>query len=175
MKRWEFGLLRIPTSAAYGSAIVAAIGVLFLVLMYADFLTPAKGLRVFGPLNDACVLVQYALALPIVVALHRLLTQHSPHLRVLALIFEVGGAAGTIVFQAVLLSGLLPFRQQVLYAAASLLVVGIWVLTTGVMGRRSGILQGSVPLLVLAAPCFGYPIWAYRLGQQLRQRVSGSR
>ena len=36
------------------------------------------------------------------------------------------------------------------------------------------VLHGSVPLLVLAALYFGYPIWAYRVGQQLRQRVSGS-
>ena len=156
-------VFEVASRAAYASALVSAVGVLFLVLLYTGLLTPAKGLLIFGPLNDACVILQYALALPAIFALHRLPARKAPGLRMLALASGLAGALGAIVFQALLLANIMPFREQIAYASGSVLLVGVWILITDLVVRRNSL--GS--LTVLAALYFGYPLWVYRVAKQL--------
>ena len=167
MSTQGLGIFGVASKAAYGSAVVSAVGVLFLLLMYAGFLLPAKGLLVFGPLNDACVLLQYLLALPLVFAFHRLPVQVSPRLRIVALTIGLSGILGAVVLQALLLVGLLSFREQIAYASLSVLLVGVWILLTGLLALGSSLGGMTVRLRILAALYFGYPFWAYRVGQQL--------
>lgn len=77
------------------------------------------------------------------------------------------GALGAVVFQALLLAGVIPFREQLAYAAASVLLVGVWILIASHIGRRSSGGGPSLRLSILAALYFGYPIWAYRVARQL--------
>lgn len=153
---------------AFASAVIAAIGVVCLVLLYIGLLTPAKGLLLFGPMNDICVLVQYALALPTVLALHRVLRSDAPRLSLCSTIVAITGIVGVVVFQALLLLGLMSFRAQVGVASASVLLVGCWIVMTWAIGRRRGVVPSGVMVTLFAALYFGYPVWIYRVGRLLR-------
>lgn len=149
------------------SAVIAAIGVVCLVLLYIGLLTPAKGLLMFGPLNDLCVLVQYALALPTVLALHRVLRTDAPKLSLCSMIIAIAGIVGVVVFQGLLLLGRMSFRAQVGVASASVLLVGCWIVMTWAIGRRRGVVPGGAIVTFLAALYFGYPLWIYSVGKRL--------
>ena len=157
----------IAKRTALASAIVASVGVVCLVLLYIGLLTPVRTLRIFGPLNDLCVLVQYALALPTVLALHRVLRTDAPLSSLGAVITAIVGILGVVVFQALLLLGLMSFRAQVAWASASVLLVGCWIVMTWVTGRRRGVVPASAILTFAAALYFGYPLWIYSVGQRL--------
>ncbi|GMR09766.1 MAG: hypothetical protein BMS9Abin28_0586 [Anaerolineae bacterium] len=153
--------------SAYVSSAVSAFGIAFLVLLYVGIFASIEPLGVFGPLNDLFVLVQYTLALPVVVAFHRILRPQSPRLSLVAMLVAVVGIVGVVVFQLLLITGAMSFLEQVAYASASILLVGVWIVITGFLGRRSGKLQLSVAAIILGALYFGYPLWAYRVGRQL--------
>ncbi len=172
MRDEAFTLFRAAGWSAYVSAVVSAFGIVFLVLLYVGFFAGAEGLLRFGPLNDICGLIQYALALPIAVAFHRILRAQSPGLRLVAMLIGVIGIVGFVVFQSLLITGVMPFSEQIAYASASGLTIGVWIVITGLLARRSGRLHISVAVIILGALCFGYPLWAYRVGQQL---LSGNR
>jgi len=159
-------------TAALLSAAVAAVGVVFLVLMYVGFLTPVKGLLALGPLNDVCVLVQYALALPVVGALDGMLAPLGSVRRHLLFAAGMMGCLGAVVFQALLLLGVMSFQEQVGYAAVSVLLAGLWVVLASIAARRFGALHVSSAVLIGAGLYFGYPVWAFRVSQQLRARAS---
>ncbi|MEA3246261.1 MAG: hypothetical protein U9Q74_08915 [Gemmatimonadota bacterium] len=147
---------------------MAAIGVVFLILMYIGFATPARWLIVFGPLNDFCVLVQYALALPVIGAFDRVLAPLGAVRR--RLIFTVGmtGCLGAVVFQAGLLLGLMSFKEQVAYAAASVLLAGLWTVLASLAARKTAALKIGNGVLIGSGLYFGYPLWAFKIGRLLR-------
>jgi len=153
--------------SAYMGAVVSAFGIAFLVLLYVGFFTGAEGLLKFGPLNDICIIIQYVLALPIVVAFHRLLSPQSPRLSLFAMLVAQVGILGVVVFQSLLITGVMTFLEQVAYASTSMLIVGVWIAITGFLGRRLGLLNISVGPIILGALYVGYPLWAYRVGQRL--------
>lgn len=161
----------VAAGAARFSAVVAACGIVFLLLMYVGFLTPAKSLVVFGPINDFCVLVQYAFALPLVRALDGLLSPVGTAKRRAIAALGVAGCGGAVVFQALLLLGVMSFREQVWYASASILLAGLWAALASSAARRIGALTASTPLLVATVFYFGYPLWALQLSRQLRTRA----
>jgi hypothetical protein len=72
-------VLRLGAAAAYASAVVAPIGLAFLVAMYVAFAAGAEsqGL-VFGGINDVLAVVTGLLMLPIAVAVHVLLRDRAP-------------------------------------------------------------------------------------------------
>jgi len=162
--------LAVASRAAQLSAAVAAVGVICLVLLYLGLLIPARALAAFGPLNDLCVLAQFALALPVVVALDRHLSA-SPSRRVVLLAIGLIGCAGAVVFQGLLLLGIMSFRQQVGYTSAAVLLAGSWAGLVSIEARRSGFVASS-PLLVATVVYFGYPLWALRMSRWLRTEAS---
>src|SRR3990170_3920208 len=113
--------------SAYMGAVVSAFGIAFLVLLYVGFFTGAEGLLKFGPLNDICIIIQYVLALPIVVAFHSLLSPQSPRLSLFAMLVAQVGILGVVVFQSLLITGVMAFQEQVVYASTSMLIVGVWI------------------------------------------------
>ena len=170
MRSKDATLFRVAGWSAYVSSIVSAIGIAFLLLLYAGFFANVEPLLVFGPLNDVMVIVQYILALPVVVSLHRILRPRSPGLSLLAMVAALVGTGGVVMFQLLLLAGTMSFSEQVGYVSTFLLVLGAWIVITSLLGRRSGLLRLSVPAIILGALYLGYPLWAYRVGQQLLAR-----
>lgn len=160
--------LSFASVAAILSGVVAAIGVVFLILMYIGFVTPARGLIAFGPLNDFCILVQYALALPVIGAFDRLLAPIDPVRRRLIASVGMTGCLGAVIFQALLLLDLMSSREQVGYATASVILAGLWAALAGHAARSIGALKVSTGLLVGAGLYFGYPLWALMVGRELR-------
>lgn len=160
-------LVRAAARCAFLSGWVAAVGIVFLALLYAGFLLGVDGLLVFGPLNDLLIVVQYVLAIPVAVALHGVLKPHAVRLSGVALLTAFVGIAGVVVFQVLLLTGAMDFTAQAPYASAFLLVAGAWIGMASHVGRRSGRLPLRGPTVVAAALYVGYPFWAIQVGRQL--------
>jgi len=151
------------------SAIIAAIGVLFFIIMYALFATPRQDLALtFGMINDICVAIQYLLTIPIALALYRILVVYNPVLVRIATAVGLVGLVSTVGLQLLLIFGVLTFEQQFLWIALSMIVgVGTWLVITGIVARSTGRLPNSVMMSVLAVFYFGYPLWAIWLGRRL--------
>jgi hypothetical protein len=131
-----------------------------------------RAIERLGIPNDYCVLVQYALALPIAVAMHRLNRATFPRLSIAATALGVSAMSAIVVLQAMLVAGVLPFEEQVILVGIAFLVLLIWFLAVGHMGGSSGLLSGRTTLMsVLGASYVGYPVWAFWLGRQLRARA----
>ena len=155
-------LIRGAEWCAYASGVVSIFGILFLVAFYATFNGP------LGTSNDIAVSIQYLLMLPIAVALHRLLRSQGETLSLAALVLGIAGMLAVIILQILLVSGLLPFTQQVGLVIVGFLVVLGWFMMIRKLGRRTGKLPSSMPLYILAGLYFGYPVWAFLLGRRLR-------
>ena len=149
------------------SGIVSFIGIVFLIAMFVGFSTNNLGLPRFGTLNDICVIIQYLLALPITLALHQILKVHAPVLSRAAMLTGIAGILTVGVLQWLLVSGVVTFEEQVGLVMVALLVVGIWLVITGYLGRSTGKLPSGVLISILAAFYLGYPIWAIWLGRLL--------
>ena len=151
------------------TGIVSAIGVVFLIAMFACFATKNTelGLR-FGLINDICVALQYLLTIPIALALFQILLAYNPVLIRTATIVGVIAMLLVVGLQLLLIFGVLAFEQQMIWIAlAMILGVGSWLVITGLVARSTGRLSNSVFLSLLAAPYIGYPVWAIWLGQRL--------
>lgn len=153
--------IRLAGWTAYASGVVATIGLVF---WFARFAMPNS---LVGWLNDVLVLIQYALALPIAIALHRLLGRHNLSFSLSAMIVGIGGMLGVVVFQFLLLVGALTFAQQVVPVTIAILVVGVWLVMTGYLARSEGRLPHSLRMSILAVPYFGFPMWTFWLGRHL--------
>ena len=155
-------LVRVAGWCAYMSGIVSIFGITFLVAFFTTFIGP------LGTLNDIAVFIQYGLMLPIAFALHQVLRSHGPTLSLVTLLLGVAGMIAVIVFQVLLVVGVLPFQQQVGMVIAGFLVVLAWFLMVRYLGSSTNILPKSMPLHVLAGLYFGYPFWAFSLARRLR-------
>ena len=165
-------VLRWGGLTAYASGVVAAVGVVFLVAMFASFGVGAKSAgTAFGRLNDVLVLVSYLLAVPIVVALHLLLRPTAPRLSALAAVIGMGGLAAIVFLQLLLVVGALTFDEQIGPASIVYLFLAAWFIITGYLGSSSGILPRGVLMGILAATYVGYPIWAIWLARHLLRRA----
>jgi hypothetical protein len=168
-------LIRMGAWCAYASGVVAAPGVLALIGMYAVLFAYGEQHPAFSPFgiaSDIAVLVQYALALPIPVALHQLLGDRAPRLSLAGMLIGLAAMTAIVVLQLLLLAGVLPFEMQIGLISSMFVVLVIWFLVVGRLGRSSGVLSGRTTLMSLVgASYFGYPIWAFWLGRQLRSRA----
>jgi len=107
-------ILRLGAWAAYPSGVVSAIGLVFLIALYASFGVGAvsQGL-VFGWINDVSAIVNGVLMLPIAVALHIVLRPHSPILSGVAMTIGIIAIAAITVLKSLLVLGALTFAQEI--------------------------------------------------------------
>jgi hypothetical protein len=157
---------RAPGSLALmASAFAGAIGVVFIVLMYAAFAVGAQGPGLaFGWINDVAVLAQYALAVPGVLAIGASLRAGSPRLARLGTPLALAGIAVIVVFQALLVAGVLTFEQEIGPAGVGFLVLGTWMVAAAFRPHAGAAPAGRWTALS-AALYLGYPLWAYRVGR----------
>jgi hypothetical protein len=74
----------------------------------------------------------------------------------------------TVGLQLLLIFKVLTFEQQVMWISlAMILGVGSWLVITGLVARSTNRLPNSLLMSILAVPYFGYPVWAFWLGQLL--------
>jgi hypothetical protein len=167
--------LRITAWSAYASGTVAAVGVPLLIAMYAVIFRYGPrhpAIERFGIPNDVCVLVQYALAVPIAVVLHRHNRAAAPRLSLTVTTLGISAMTSIVVLQALLIAGVIPFEEQVVYIGIAMLILVIWFLVVGRLGRSSGLLSGRTTVMgLLGASYVGYPIWAFWLARQLQARA----
>jgi hypothetical protein len=154
--------------AAYANGVVSAVGLVFLVALYASFAVGATspGL-VFGWINDVSAVVAALLMLPLVVAVHVLLRPYAPILSLLAMMIGIGANLAIIVLQSMLVIEALTFQEEVGLVLIAFLVLVVWLVMIGYLGSLSGVLPHGVRMGLLAATYVGYPIWAFWLGRHL--------
>ncbi len=122
-------------------------------------------------LNDSAAVVQYLLALPITFALHRLLQARAPVLSRVAMLSGIVGIFAVAVIQLVWIVALLPsWTTYLILLTTAFLMIGVWLVITGYLGRFTGKLPHSMLMSILAAMYFGYPVWAFWLGKRLLTR-----
>jgi hypothetical protein len=155
-------LIRLGSKAAFASAAVSAVG---LTLWFARFAFPNS---VVGWLNDVLTLIQYALAVPVALAIHAVLRSTHSTASTIATAVGMVGLTAVIALQAALIAGALTFQQQWLPVSIAILVVGSWLVATALMGRRTGRLPGGLMPSLVAVPYFGFPVWALWIAGRLR-------
>jgi hypothetical protein len=152
------------------SGIVAAVGVVLLLIFYVFLLAPAlKNVgEPFGTLNDICIAVQYLLTIPLALSLRRILRPRAPLLIEAATIEGIASMLAVVVLQAALVFRLVTFQDQVLWVSLAMIVgVGLWLVITGVVARSAGRFPNSLRMSLVAVPYIGYPFWAFWLGRHL--------
>jgi hypothetical protein len=154
--------------AAYANGVVSAVGLVFLVALYASFAVGATSIGlVFGRINDVSAVVGALLMLPLVVAVHVLLRPHAPIMSGLATMIGIGANLAIIVLQSLLVVRALTFEEEVGPVLIAFLVLVVWLVMIGYLGSSSGVLPHGVRMGLLAATYVGYPIWAFWLGRHL--------
>jgi hypothetical protein len=128
--------------------------------------------RPIGWTNDVTSMLMYLLALPIPLALHQRLKSPAPVVSCLAMLIGLTGMAAVAVLQYLLVAGVLTFAQQGGPVTVAILLVGVWLVITGHLGRSSGTMPRAMLFSLLAVPYFGYPVWAFWLGRQLSHKPS---
>jgi len=161
-------VLQLGGRAAYATAVITPIGLAFLVAIYVAFALGAvsQGLTL-GWINDTLAVVTGLLMLPIVVAVHVLLRDRAPQASRLALIVGIGANLTIVILQSLLVAGVLTFEQEIGPVLVAFLALVAWFVTTGLVGRSTGMLPHGLRMSVLAATYVGYPFWAVWLGRQL--------
>jgi hypothetical protein len=161
-------VLRLGGWAALATAVVAPIGLVFLVAMYVAFAAGAtsQGLT-FGWVNDVLAIVSGLLMLPVVVAVHALLGPRAPRASRLALVIGLGANLAIVALQSLLVLGTLAFQQQIGPVLVAFLFLVMWFVMTGYLGRSSGLLRSGVRMSLFAVTYVGYPIWAIWVGRHL--------
>jgi hypothetical protein len=159
-------LVQLTIWAAYSSAIFAAIGLVFLTIFF-------SGVSIFGPLNDVAVILQYILLLPIMVTLWRMLKPYGRKLNNFALVVGIAGTSAVIVLQTLLVLRVIPFEVQILLVIPAFLIAMLWFVLTGYLGRTDDRIPKGTGLHILAGLVFAYPIWAFKLGNNLQRLYRG--
>lgn len=167
------GALRQLGWLAFATGIIAAIGLAFLIAMYVLFATdPTSAVSTspalaFGWINDTLGIVGAVLMLPLAWALHVLLRPHAPVLSAVAMTIGLGAMLAIEVLQSFLVAGTLTFEAEVGPVSIAFLALGVWLVLTGYLGQRSGVLPKGLRMGLLGATYIGYPIWAFWLGRHL--------
>jgi SAM-dependent methyltransferase len=159
---------RLAGYALLVSAVPGVVGVVAFVAMYVAFAAGNReaGMRV-GFINDVSALATYLLAAPAVVALHRMLRPDRPTASALAAVAGAIGIAGILVFQGLLVTGVLTFEQEIGPVAIAFLVFMAWQVATGYMASRSRLIPNGLRLGIIGATYVGHPFWAVALGRRL--------
>ena len=161
---------RIAGYAALASGLLGIPMVLTLVAMYAGFAMgpDARPLALrLGAINDALAIAVYGLVLPVVPAMHVLVRETGNTRSLLLAAIGAVGIVVTMILQWMLVTGVLTFEQQIVPVSLALLGVGVWIVGTGILARRSGFLPTGVRDGLLGASYLGYPVWALKVGRRL--------
>ncbi len=153
-------LMKLIVLCALSSGIVSVFGIVFLVIFFTIG-------GIFGTFNDIAVIIQYLLMMPIAITLWRLLRPYRPTLSLAAMLIGMAGMIAVVLLQLLLVTGALPFSQQIGMVIIAFLVVLVWFIINQNLGRGTNILPRSMLLTVLAGLYFGYPVWAFSLGRWL--------
>ena len=161
-------VLRLGGWTAYANGVVSAIGLVFLIAMFASFAAGATspGL-VFGWINDVSAMLAALLMLPLVVAVHGLLRPHAPIMSRLAMVIGFGANLAILVLQALLVVGALTFEKEIGPVLIAFIFLVVWLVMTGYLGNSTGALPHGLRMGLLAVTYVGYPIWAFWLGRHL--------
>jgi hypothetical protein len=169
-------MTRLAGCASIASGLLGIPMVATLLAMYGGFaLGPdarPTALRL-GTINDALAIVVYGLLLPVVPVMHELVRETGA---TRSLVIAVVGAVGivvTMVLQWLLVTGALTFQQQIVPVSVALLTVGAWMVGTGLLARRAGVLPNGLRNGLLGASYVGFPMWAFGLGRRLLRAGSG--
>lgn len=162
-------LIRAAGGFALVSGVIAAVGLVLLIAMFAMFATQNTALgETLGMLNDICVVLQYLLTIPIALALHRILLPYNPALIRVATVVGIAMMLAVAGLQLALIFQLLTIEQQMPWIFLTMVVgVGSWLVMTGLVARATGRLPNSVLMSAMAVPYLGYPAWALWLGTRL--------
>lgn len=154
-------LLKLAAYCAYASGVSAIIGLVFITIFFSG------GPFFFGPLNDTAVIIHYLLLLPIVYTFYLMLRPYGPTLNLISTIIGVAGILGVITLQTLLVTGLLPFEQQIGMVVVAFFVATAWFIISGFLGKSTGIMPKNIVLNFLAGLVVGYPVWAFVTGRRL--------
>lgn len=158
----------LAANALRASGITGAVGLAFLVAMYAAFGAGARSLGMtLGWVNDLSGVVTLPLALPGMLALHRRLRPRVGGASDALLLLGVGSAGAIAVLQLLLVTGRLTFEEEIGPVMVAYLGFGVWLVATSWLGRRTGALRLGPGTGLAAALYVGYPVWAFRLAQEL--------
>ncbi len=155
----QTAFMRLVSAALMGSAIAAAVGIVFLLL----FFSGVGGY--FGTLNDIAVVIHYILLLPIMIYVHRVIPVNGSTRLIQILGFS--GTLAVIVLQTMLVINLLPFQRQIVLVIPAFLVVTAWFAITEQMGKAEPHLPKGRAQAILAGLVFGYPFWALNFRKRL--------
>jgi hypothetical protein len=159
---------RTAAAGLRASGIIGAVGLGFLVAMYAAFAAGARSAGMaLGWVNDVTAVVTLPLALPGMLALHARLRPTAGRAGDVLLVVGVGSSGAIVVLQLLLVTGALTFEQQVGPVMVAYLGLGTWLVTSSWLGHRAGVLDFGAGTGAFAALYVGYPVWAFRLARQL--------
>ena len=168
---------RLAGASLRASGIIGGIGLAFLIGMFAAFAAGARSLGMtLGWVNDITGVITLPMALPGVLALHaRVRPQAGPAADALLLV-GVGAGGTIVVLQALLVSGVVTFEEQIGPVSLAFLVLAAWFVLYGRLASRCGVVRDGTRLGVLAATYAGYPVWAFRIARALETSdVPGAR
>ena len=153
-------MTRFVIHCSAASAAFAAAGILFLVIFYA-------GIPLFGPLNDAAVVCQYLLMLPVFYLVNHITGGKGGKDIQLVQVLGLSGMLAVITVQLLLILGVLRFERQIVMVIPAFLVVAAWFVATERAGRKDPRLPKGTTRAMLAGLVIGYPLWALDLRRRL--------
>jgi hypothetical protein len=164
---------RFAAAAMRTSGVLGGIGFVFLIGMYAAFAVGARQTALaLGWVSDISGVVTLPLAIPGIIALHARLRPHDAGASDALLIVAIGATGAICVLQLLLVTGALPFEQEIgPVALAYIVMIGYFVLTCR-MAARADIFRGGTLLGVGAGLLAGYPIWAFRVARAIESAAS---
>ncbi|HYN68646.1 MAG TPA: hypothetical protein VEX41_00360 [Candidatus Eisenbacteria bacterium] len=168
-------LFAVAGYAAIASGVLAIPMVVTLAAMYAGFaLGPGAremALR-FGTINDSLTIVVYGLLLPVIPAMHVIVKETGSARSVVLALVGAAGIVFTMVLQWLLISGAMPFQQQIGPVSASLLATGAWILGASYLASKVGFLPNGLRNGILGGLYLGLPVWGIDLGRRFLARRS---
>lgn len=163
-------LTRLAGTSLLASAAVTVVGIVCLIGMFAGFAVGSQSIgRAFGFVNDASALVTYPLTVPAIVVLHGLLRPRWHGWSTVAAAFGVAGVIGIVTLQWLLVANALTFEQQIGPVSVFFVLFGVWLVSTGHMASRIGLLPRGVRLGLAASLYLGFPWWAVALARRLQR------
>lgn len=164
--------VRLAAACAVASAVIGAVGVVFLIGMFASFAVGGRSQgRTLGLVNDVMIIVSLALIVPAMLALRARLGPHAPWAINVATAVGLAAVAAIVVLQAMLVRGDLTLAEQIGWVSVAFIAFDAWLLVTGWVGRRSGLLPDGVRMGLIGATYVGYPAWALWAARRLASGV----